>query len=177
MKSLLDKQQIVAFDGNTSEVIVRKRHGNKIQGAFSAISVITNKKRMRGAMQQDVFDLLDQVSKGAFSVFNNLKFNRDEETNITQYQSDGEMSKTDREVLSRKLAELRTVGLIRKMKKEIKASDGGYRPYVFKDPRTVFIINPIMIRCSKHDEALYLWNQCDPKGDNHAAAGHPPKPE
>lgn len=114
-------------------------------------------------MEQDVFDLLDQVSKGAFSVFNNLKFNRDEGNNITKYESAGEMSKTNREVLSRKLKELKDIGLIRNMKKEIKCPDdgyGGYRSYSFKDPRTVFIINPVMIRCKNHNEAMYLWNQC-----------------
>lgn len=112
-------------------------------------------------MEQDIFDLLDQVSKGAFSVFNNLKYNRSEETNITRYKSPGEMSKTDKEVLSRKIRELKNVDLIRAVKKYIPEMEvDGCRPYVFKDPRSTFIINPIMIRCMNHDEAMYLWEQC-----------------
>lgn len=105
----------------------------------------------------DVFDLLDKVSKGAFSVFNNLKYNRSEEDNVTQYVGD-EMNKTERESLSRRLKELKDVGLIRRVKKELKS--GGGKVYTFKDPRNTFIINPEMIRCQDHDEAEHLWNQC-----------------
>jgi hypothetical protein len=155
----LSKPQNIVFDGNTSEVLVRRKSGNKIQGAFSAISVLNNKKRVRRTMQPDIFDLLDNVSKGAFSVFNNLKYNRDEGNNITKYSADESMSKTDKEVLSRRVRELKDIGLIRAVKKEIPEpiSDKVFR---FNDPRKTFIINPIMIRCSNHEEAIYLWNHC-----------------
>lgn len=173
MRDFQSKQQNITFDGRTTEVVVRKKGGNKIQGPFSAVSALTNKKRNRGAMKEDVFDLLDQVSKGAFSVFNNLKYNRDENTNITSFYTTEELSKTDKEVLSRRLSELKKAGLIRSMKKQI-PKENGYEAYLFKDPRRVFIINPIMIRCSNHDEAMYLWEQCDPKTKEESnAPGHP----
>lgn len=114
-------------------------------------------------MQEDIFDRLDHVSKGAFSVFNNLKYNRSEETNITQYVPDEEMDKTQRETLSRKLAELRKVGLIRKLRKEVATSED-FKLYVFKDPRKVFIINPDMIKCTNHQAAVEIWHQCGQKG-------------
>ena len=156
-----DKQQSVSFDGRISEVVVRGKSSNRIVGQFSAISPLTNKKRMRGFMQQDIFDLLDSVSKGAFTVFNNLKFNRSEDNNLTQYCQE-EMSKTDKEVLSRRIKELKDVGLIRSMKKEIPATQSN-QVYRFLDPRKVFIINPNMIRCTNHEEATYLWDQCAPR--------------
>lgn len=152
------KQQSVVFDGSTSEAVVRSKTGHRIIGQFAAISPLTNKKRSRGFMQQDIFDLLDQVSKGAFTVFNNLKFNRSEDNNLTKYYQE-EMSKTDREVLSRRIKELKDVGLIRSMKKEIPATKS-HQVYRFQDPRKVFIINPNMIRCTEHDEAVYIWDQC-----------------
>lgn len=151
-------QQKVIFDGKTTEVVLRKR-GGKIVGNFSAISSLTNKKRNNKAMSQDIFDLLDQVSKGAFSVFNNLKYNRSEVNNVTKYACAGEMSKTEKEVLSRRLRELKNVGLICTMKKEIPLL-GTDQVFKFKDPRKVFMINPIMIRCTNHDEAVYLWDHC-----------------
>ena len=154
------KLQNITFDGNTSEVLIRKRAFNRIVGPFSAIGPLTNRKRQRGNMQaQDIFDILDKVSKGAFSVFNNLKFNRDEETNLTQYACPEEMTKTDKEVLSRRLRELKDVDLIRSLKKEIPIP-GSNQIYHFQDPRKSFIINPNLIRCSKHAEALHLWQAC-----------------
>lgn len=161
------KPQSITFDGHTSEVIVRSKTGNKIVGQFSAIGPLTNKQRRRGAMQQDIFDLLDQVSKGAFSVFNNLKFNRSEENNLTRYAEEAEMSKTDKEVLSRRLRELKNAGIIRSVRKEIRIPQTE-QIYRFQDPRKVFIINPDMIRCLHHHEAMYLWEQCAPKGKQHA---------
>lgn len=115
-------------------------------------------------MNVEVFDLLDcleKVSKGAFSVFNNLKFNRSEITNITHYLSDEEMTKTERESLSRKLRELKDAGLIRSVKKSIQGE--GDITYTFKDPRTTYIINPELLRCAKHDEAELIWDQCGKK--------------
>lgn len=157
------KPQNVVFDGETSEAVIRNRSGRRIVGAFSAIGPLTNHKRQRTRMQQkDIFDLLDQVSKGAFTVFNNLKYHRNEHNNITQYTAEGEISKTDKEVLSRRLRELKDIGLIRAMKKEI-AVPGKEQIYRFQDPRKSFIINPQFIRCTDHDEAMYIWEQCATK--------------
>ena len=111
-------------------------------------------------MTHDVFDLLDRVSKGAFSVFNNLKYNRSETDNVTRYVNN-EMTKTDKESLSRRLKELKDVGLICRVKKTLESKDG--KSYNFKEPRNTFIINPEMIRCMDHDAAEYLWKQCTDK--------------
>ena len=68
------------------------------------------------------------------------------------------MTKTDREVLSRRLSELKKVGLIRRVKKVIQTP--GHVPYTFNEPRSTYIINPEVLRPLDHDEAEYLWEQC-----------------
>jgi hypothetical protein len=160
MNNLINRETITV-DLKNNEVLIRKKTVRSIRTPFSAVSALTNKKRQRRVTQMDVFDLLDKVSKGSFSVFNNLKFNRSEEDNITQYAGD-ELNKTEKESLSRRLKELKDVDLIRRVKKELKSSSG--KIYTFKDPRNTFIINPDMIRCNNHNEAEYLWNQCS-KGE------------
>ena len=122
-------------------------------------------------MKEDVFDRLDKVSKGAFSVFNNLKFNRCEDNNITKFVPDGEMNKTDKESLSRRLKELKSVDLIRNVKKMIQ-DQSTHRAFAFKEPRSTFIINPEMIRCTQNDEAEYLWNQCAKEEDHGTTENH-----
>ena len=150
-------QDVISYDPKISEVVVRKRTSHTIRTPFSVVSALTNRNRKGKLMTNDVFDLLDQVSKGAFSVFNNLKFNRSETDNVTRYENN-EMSKTEKESLSRRLKELKDVGLICRVKKTLQSKDG--KSYIFKEPRNTFIINPDMIRCTDHDGAEYLWKQC-----------------
>jgi hypothetical protein len=106
---------------------------------------------------EDVFDLLDKVSKPAFSVFNNLKYNRSIDNNTTQFSAEEEMTKTQKETHSRKLAELKAVGLIRFVKGPLVDQEND-RVYTMR--KGTFIINPEMIRCTNHDEAANLWGQC-----------------
>jgi DNA-binding HxlR family transcriptional regulator len=115
-------------------------------------------------MKEDVFDLLDKVSKKAFSVFNNLKYNRSLTNNISNYVVTTEMDKTDKETLSRNLSELKTVGLIRRVScKFIPHKNDDKMKYHFIDFRRTYVINPEMIRCRDHDEAEYLWDYCGGK--------------
>lgn len=154
----MTNQQKITFDSRTTEVVVRKKTGNRLKTPFSAIGPISNQSRSK-QMRPDVFDLLEEVSKGAFAVFNNLKFNRSEDTNISRYTPTEEMSSTDKQTLSRKLSELKRVGLIRRVKKTIKRDANS--TYNFKDPRKVFIINPELLRCRDTDEADFLWEACE----------------
>jgi hypothetical protein len=127
---------------------------------------MTNVHVKRKAMSEDVFDLLDKVSKRAFSVFNNLKFNRKLDNNICTYIAIGEMAKTEKETLSRNLTELKNVGLIRSVtKKIIQNKDDPNKVHYFEHYRRTYIINPELIRCRDHDEAEYLWNQCGGNND------------
>lgn len=148
----------VLYDGDTSEVVVRKKL-NRIRAPFSVIGPITNAK-VKG-MNEDVFDLLDKVSKKAFSVFNNLKYNRSLHNNVCNYVATEEMDKTCKETLSRNISELKSVGLIRGLPSRFIAHNKTDKlKYEFIDFRKTYVINPELIRCRDHDEAEYLWNQC-----------------
>ena len=148
----------VLYNSDTSEVLVRKKL-NRLRAPFSVIGPMTNAKVK--TMGEDVFDLLDKVSRKAFSVFNNLKYNRSLTNNVCNYIATEEMDKTDKETLSRNLAELRSVGLIRRLiKKNIPHKDNDKLVYNFEDFRKTYVINPEMIRCRDHDEAEYLWDCC-----------------
>jgi hypothetical protein len=112
-------------------------------------------------MKEDVFDLLDKVSKRAFSVFNNLKYNRSLANNVCNYVATEEMDKTDKETLSRNLTELRSVGVIRSIKCQfIPHKDDKTLMHHFHDYRRTYIINPEYIRCRDHDEAEHIWDYC-----------------
>ncbi|RLB94160.1 MAG: hypothetical protein DRH26_01990 [Deltaproteobacteria bacterium] len=158
---ILDSQEKVIYDSKTSEVIVRKKSSHKLRAPFAAVAPFTNIKRRNKSMNVDVFDLLDlleKVSKGAFSVFNNLKFNRSEDNNISKYTPEELMNKTEKESLSRRLKELKDVGLIRRVRKHIPYINN--HSFTFDDPRNTYIINPEILRCTNHDEAEHLWNHC-----------------
>ena len=148
----------VLYNADTSEVLVRKKL-HRLRAPFSVIGLMTNVKVT--GMGEDVFDKLDKVSKKAFSVFNNLKYNRSLANNVCSYVAYGEMDKTDKETLSRNLAELRSVDLIRSVKsKTIPHKDNDRLIYNFDNYRKIYVINPGMIRCRDHDEAEYLWDYC-----------------
>lgn len=139
--------------GSDEEIVIRKRK-KRIDGTFSAIGRISNTKT--GVFTMDVFDLLDKVSKGAFHVFRELKFNRNEDNNTVHYPT-VEWSKTKRETFSRQLKELRDVDLVRVVKKSIES----YRPNItYQFERQTYIINPAFIKCWDSVEADWLWGSC-----------------
>jgi hypothetical protein len=146
----------VSYNADTSEVLVKKKL-NRMRTPFSVIGLMTHVTRKD--MKEDVFDLLDKVSKKAFSVFNNLKYNRNLTNNTCGYVPTEEMDKTDKETLSRNLTELKSVGLIRSIGKKVIPHKGNDDlVYKFTNYRKTYIINPEYIRCRDHDEAEYIWN-------------------
>jgi len=149
----------VSYNADTSEVVVRKKL-NRMRTPFSVIGPMTHVTR-KGMIKEDVFDLLDKVSKRAFSVFNNLKYNRNLTNNTCVYVATEEMDKTDKETLSRNLAELKSVGLIRGIKCQfIPHMDDTSLMHCFNNFRKTYVINPDYIRCRDHDEAEHIWNYC-----------------
>ena len=147
----LDSQHIITYDKNIQEVIVRKKR-KRIMGKFSAVSQLSKV----GEGSHDIFDLLCQVSKGAFGVFNELKHRRDEQTNLTTFITT-DLSKTKRETFSRNLKELRQVDVVRIAKRTMTGTDPG-RPYV--SPRQTYMLNPILLKCWGFEDAELLWGQC-----------------
>ena len=156
----LDERQtdVVINARNDQEVIVRKK-SISIKAPFSAVGQLSNANIKRKESIMDIFDLLAKVSKGAVGAFRELKYHRDEENNVTKYDT-SELSKTHKESFSRQLKELRDVGLIRSVSGEMK----GLKPnVVYRYGRNTHIINPELLRCFYHDEAALLWEQCGKK--------------
>ena len=147
----IDTQQIIAYDKNIQEVVVRKRR-KKIMGKFSAISQLSSLSEPRN----DIFDVLTQVSKGAFNLFNEFKTHRDDQTNLVTYSTQA-FKKTHRETFSRNLKELRKVNLVKVAMKTMTGMDAR-RPYV--SPKQTYMLNPDLLKCWNYDDAQLLWGQC-----------------
>jgi hypothetical protein len=106
-------------------------------------------------MQDSVVDKLEQVSKGALRLFRELKSNRCLENNLTRCNDAVVLTRTQKETLSRRLKELWSVDLIRKVKGSLIKEDGSE----YKLRKGWFIINPDMVNYST-SEAAHLWGQC-----------------
>jgi hypothetical protein len=149
----LKTQETVAYDKNQQEVTVRSKK-KRIEGTFSAVGKLSTMKEDR----DDIFDLLDRVSKRAFHLFNELKTRRNENNNLVVYPT-CELSKTQRETFSRQLKELREVNLVRIAKRQMAGQDLR-RPYV-TDKQT-YMLNPELLKCWNYKDAALLWDQCKP---------------
>lgn len=150
-------KQDVIYNPKREEVVIRPKRNEGLRTPFSAIGPLTNVNQKRGHMEPDVFDRLDKVSKGAFSVFKDLKSHRSVETNLTIYPGKDNMTRTQKETLSRRLKELKEQDLVRPVTKTLFELD---QQRTFNVRRGTLIINPELIRCINHDEAECYWNQC-----------------
>ena len=139
--------------GKNQEAIVRQKRSKIRPGGFSAISMISNQ---HSTVAEDLFDKLTQVSKGAFSLFNQIKYLRDEKTNMATFPTK-DWPHYKRVVFGRQLMELRKIGLMRIAKREMVARDP-QQPYHL--PRQTYMINPSMIMCWDWEDAKILWDEC-----------------
>lgn len=154
--------------GKDEEVIIRKKH-TSLRAPFSAVGALSNSRHRRKSMREhmDIFDLLDQVSKGAISIFRKLKFERNEKINVAFYDTSA-LTKTQKETFSRNLRELKVVDLVRVLPKVVNSLVPNM---VYNYGKHTYIINPEMLRCFNHDEAEYLWNRCDSLKDGKSVLG------
>jgi hypothetical protein len=151
----LETQEQISYDGNTQEVTVRRRK-RRLNGVFAAVGELTTMETRE--KQKDIFDRLAGVSKGAYNVFVELKCRRDQKLNLAHYPTT-HWTNTQRQQFSRYLKELRQTGIVRV----------ALRRMAMKDPQKLFIaekqtymLNPDLLKCWEHDEAIVLWDQCKP---------------
>jgi len=115
----------------------------------------------RGEKRVDVFDRLNKVSKKALAVFTNLKFHRIVRNNVCSYIPEWEMSKTDKEVMSRCICELRDVGLVRPVIRRMMRKPMDITMIAqYKKFKRLYVINPDYIRCTYPKESKYIWDRC-----------------
>ena len=67
----------INYDKYNEELVLRRKR-KMIKSPFSAVGELTSYRDK----QTDIFDLLAQVSKGAFRLFTELKRHRDEKNNL-----------------------------------------------------------------------------------------------
>ena len=128
-------------------LIVSETHKEKL-GKFQAIGRI-NSMYSKKETNLDIFNLLDQVSKPAYSLFNQLKSNRNPTNNISFIKT-SQMNKSQKTMFSSRILELKKQNIIKK---------------AFTIDRTKpiqkgsYIINPNLILCPGHqEEALRIWD-------------------
>ena len=146
-------EESVTYDGKTQEALVRNRK-RKIKGYFTPVGKLTSYRDKH----TDIFDLLAQVSKGAFRLFTELKRHRDEKNNLVYYPTK-DRSKTQKETFSRRLRELRKYNIVRIARARMKVQNP-VRLYICE--RQTYMINPDLLRCWEHEDADQLWIQCKP---------------
>ena len=143
----------INYDKYNEELVLRRK-SKMIKSPFSAVGKLTSD----GQEKTDIFDLLDQVSKGAFSLFTALKRCRNVNNNLVYY-STKDWSKTQKETFSRRLRELRKYNIVRIARARMVGHDF-QRPYVCK--RQTYMINPDLLKCWEYEDAALLWSQCKP---------------
>ena len=148
----IENQEIVSYDKIKQEVIVRTKR-RKIMGPFSAISKLSN---VNNKTDNDIFDRLNQVSKGALAVFTSIKSRRNENNNFAGYDT-SDFSKTHKETFSRHLMELRKQNIVRRAGRVMIATNPR-RPY--QNHKQTYMINPDLLKCWDFEDAMILWNQC-----------------
>ena len=148
-----ETEDTIKYDKYNEEVVVRRKR-KMIKSPFSAVGELTSDRQNK----TDIFDLLDQVSKGAFSLFTALKRCRNVNNNLVKY-STKDWSKTQKETFSRRLRELRNYDIVRIARARMVGHDS-QRPYVCK--RQTYMINPDLLKCWDYEDADLLWIQCRP---------------
>ncbi|MGH1461198.1 MAG: hypothetical protein ACRBB6_04100 [Neptuniibacter sp.] len=126
-------------------LVVRKNVKNNF-GKFQAIGPM----RTMDSKEEDIFDLLAQVSKSAFQLFNQIKLTRDPETNICVTRIEFN-SASQKAAFSRSFNELKRKDII----KRVKAA------YYKKDKNEqAFILNPDLFKTFNINKAQEIWFNC-----------------
>ncbi len=118
-------------------------------GAFQAIGRINHMGTKHKPEKTDIFDALNNVSKSAYSVFNDIKNNRIWWNNTAHVDMVG-MTASQKVMLRDRLKELKNADIIRKAR-TISELD--------KIRKGSFMINPHLLKCGAHQEtAKAIWN-------------------
>lgn len=127
-----------------SHVLVPKRVHKESFGRFQAIAPL----RTSTSSPMDIFDLFEQIPKSSIKQFNLIKLGRDPETNICVIDKPYN-NRSEQVVFSRYVNELKRVGLIKKVNRNLHTAGKN---------QLVYIINPAFIKCYAISNAEKLWS-------------------
>ena len=114
-------------------------------GPFSMIGVMTKMETNNG--NQDIFDLITQLSKGAINLFNELKLRLDPNNNLSCYPYLNE-SNSKQVLFRRYMKELKNLGIVKKAR-----TVDALNPV----SKGTYMINPVLIKCREYERACQVW--------------------
>jgi len=113
---------------------------------FSMVGELRKQNTRKNYM--DIFDRLNTVSKSALNVFNQIKLNLDPKIGIATMSDWADYTPNQRRELNRRLAELRKVDLVLKLR----SVDGLLKPAKYS-----YMVNPYLMIPKEYTEAKELW--------------------
>lgn len=140
------KKDLCLIDLKANEVVRNRKYRRENYSPFSMIGVIRD-MRNRDREPIDIFEILEKVSKKAFSVFNEVKLNRDPATNMCHFPIN-HLPRSAQVSIRTALGELYKAEILRKAK-----TINLLNPL----PRQTYMINPYMIKCWDYEEAKEIW--------------------
>lgn len=118
---------------------------------FSPFSMISPIHTIDNKTELDIFDLLVQLSKGAFKLFIELKSRMAFEDNLLRYPKNG-WTRSQQVMFGKLLKELVELNIVKRVKNTPYLNSIGP---VFK--KHSFMINPHLIKCRKYTHAKQVW--------------------
>ena len=117
-------------------------------GRFSAIGELNNMYNLnKERVDPDIFDVIDDVSNTAYSLFKALKNRRNPDTNMCVYYL-VQPTRSQLVGFSKSLMELRKLNLVVKAR-----TTNEFKPV----PKNCYMINPHFIKCFEIEEAEATW--------------------
>jgi hypothetical protein len=116
-------------------------------GPFTMIGELRTMNNKSKNLPLDIIERLNLVSKGAISLFTEMKMHLDYTDNTVHYPTD-KFTQSQKTMFSRYLSELKKVDLVRKVRKT----------HVYKRaPKHLYMINPTHVKCNAYSKALDIW--------------------
>jgi len=140
------EKDLLQLDLKRHEIVRSRHYLREDYSPFSMIGVLRNMTN-RDKETMDILDILEQLPKGAFSLFNQLKLNRDPATNMCCYPIN-HLTRSEQVAIRRNLGELYKAGIVKKAK----TTD-----LVNPLPKHSYMINPYMIKCFEYSRAKKVW--------------------
>ena len=135
------------LDLQDDEYVEKRRIHKEDFGPFTMIGEIRTMKNKSKNLPMDIIERLNMLTKGAISLFTDMKMHLNYMDNTIFYPTDG-FTQSQKTMFSRYFGELKKVDLVRKVKKT----------HVHKKaPKFLYMVNPEMVKCNEQSKAEEIW--------------------
>ena len=136
------------LDLEDGECVNKRKVYKEDFGNFSMIGEIRTMRNTNKRLAPDIIECLNAMSKGAISLFTEMKMQLNYTDNTVYYSTD-KFTQSQKTMFSRYLGELKKVDLVRKVKKT----------HVYKKaPKHKYMVNPEIIKCNDMSKAKDIWS-------------------